>query len=87
MKIINAFRFCLETFVGERGFLLDGRELGRLMRRHGVTIRELSKRSGITQRRIREVRESGLDDAGAVRDWVEHVTGKDPGIITSAYYA
>lgn len=87
MSIIKAVRFCLETYVEPAGFLLDGGDLCRLMRRHNVTIRELSKRSGITQKRIREVRGSGLDHPGAVRDWVEHVTGKDPGQIVSAYYA
>lgn len=59
---------------------MTGKELFRLMRKHRVTIRELKARTGITLKRIRQVRESGLADANAVRDWVQAITGRDPGL-------
>ena len=60
---------------------LSGREVIRLMRRHRVTIRELSTRMDITMKRIREVRRDGLQHPGFVRDWIQHITGQDPGPI------
>ena len=56
-----------------------GKEICRLMRVNEVTIRGLSARMGITQKRIREVREHGLTDPYAIRDWVQGITGADPG--------
>ena len=58
---------------------MTGKELVSLMRKHQVTIKDLSKPMGITMKRIRQVREVGLGDANAVRDWVQMVTGQDPG--------
>ena len=58
---------------------MSGDEIRSLMRRSHVTIRELAKRIGITMKRIRDVRATGLGDANAIRDWVEAITGKDPG--------
>lgn len=49
------------------------------MRVHRVTIRELSRRMQITMKRIREIRELGLEDGYAIRDWIEGITGEDPG--------
>lgn len=60
---------------------MSGKYLIRLMRVHKVTIRDLSKRTGITLKRIRQVREQGLTNLLAVRDWIEGVTGTDPGAI------
>ena len=51
------------------------------MRVHKVTIRELSRRMQITMKRIREIRELGLDDRYAIRDWIEGITGDDPGAL------
>lgn len=59
--------------------MITGRELTSLMRSNRITIRELSGRMQITQKRIREVREGGLTDLYAIRDWVEAITGSDPG--------
>ena len=39
---------------------LTGKQLCRLMRRHGVTIRELARRMGNTQKQIRHRREHGI---------------------------
>jgi hypothetical protein len=60
---------------------MTGKQIQSLMRQHHVTIAELSKRMQIIQKRIREVREQGLTDANTVRDWVQGITGADPGPI------
>ena len=70
--------------VTQRGCLwikqeLTGEELTRLMRRHHKTIAGLAFRMGITQKRIRQVRDKGLVDANVVRDWLEAIIGEDPG--------
>lgn len=64
---------------------LSGDELCRLMRKHKKTIKQLSFLLGITCKRIREVRAKGLDDPLAVRDWLERITGEDPGPIAASY--
>ncbi len=58
---------------------LTGAELCRWMRRFRTTIRDLAQRLGMTQRRIRECRRAGLGNPHAVRDWLEAITGHDPG--------
>ncbi len=65
---------------------LSGIEVKALMRRHRKTIEELSFRMGITQKRLREVREKGLHDVYALRDWLEAVTGEDVGPLPERYY-
>jgi hypothetical protein len=40
---------------------MEGKEVARLMRKYRVTIRELSRTMGITQKRIRLRREIGLE--------------------------
>lgn len=64
---------------------LKGKELISLMRKHKVTIKRLSFRMGLPMKRIREVRAVGLNDALAVRDWIQAVTGEDPGPIPSEH--
>ena len=59
--------------------LLSGRELRALMREHRVTIRELSRRTGVTQKRIRERLRSGISQPAVIRDWVQSIIGHDPG--------
>lgn len=63
----------------DRGKAITGRQIVRLMRQNDVTIKQLSERTGITMKRIREVRFSGLSGCGAARDWVQAITGIDPG--------
>ena len=58
---------------------MEGNEVKRLMRKYRVTIRELSQRMGITQKRIRLRREIGLDGRELIRDWVQAIIGSDPG--------
>jgi hypothetical protein len=64
---------------------LTGEELRRLMRRGRKTIADLSFQMGITQKRIRVVRESGLKDGHAVRDWIEAITASDIGPLPEKY--
>ena len=62
-------------------FYLTGPTLCRLMRRQRVTIRDLAQRMAIPMSRIRQVRTSGLTDRHAARDWLEAITGQDPGML------
>ena len=50
---------------------LTGPELVSLMRKHKVTIAGLAFRLGSTQKRVRQVRETGLQDPHMIRDWIE----------------
>ena len=59
---------------------MSGTEIKRMMRAHGMTIRELSRVMDITIKRIRFVRENGIADKNIVRDWIEGITGADPGL-------
>lgn len=64
---------------------ITGKEIVSLMRKHRVTIRELSRRMQITQKRIRQVRETGLDHPGFARDWFEHIKEDELVVITKTY--
>lgn len=59
---------------------MTGKELCTLMRKHKVTIRELAKRIGVPMKRVRFRREHGMDRTLA-RDWIQAITGKDPGAL------
>jgi hypothetical protein len=61
---------------------LSGPVLCSLMRRHRCPIRLLAQRMAISMRRIRQVRQAGLPCPHAARDWVEAITGHDPGPVT-----
>lgn len=65
--------------IAQRRPTLAANDLRRLMRSHKCTIRELAQRTGISMTRIREVRSNGLVCPLAARDWIEAVTGQDPG--------
>jgi hypothetical protein len=60
---------------------LSGRDIRALMRRHRVTIRALAERLEIPMTRVRARRLQGIDDWHVIRDWVEAITGADPGAI------
>jgi hypothetical protein len=64
---------------------LRGEEVKTLMRRYHKTILQLAFVMGITQKRIRAVRSAGLLDRNAVRDWLEAITGLDPGPLPERY--
>ena len=59
--------------------ILSGAEICRLMRCNKVSIREMHRRTGLTMAGIRAVRERGLHSVYSARDWVQAITGKDPG--------
>ena len=60
---------------------LSGTEIVRLMQKHKVTIEALAFRLGTTQKRVRKIRNTKLADSLAVRDWIQAITGQDPGPI------
>jgi hypothetical protein len=60
---------------------LTGPTLCSLMRRHHVTIRELAQRMALPMTRVRLRRLQGITDRHAARDWVQAVTGVDPGLL------
>ncbi len=60
---------------------LSGHDMRRLMRRHQVTIRALAARLDIPMTRVRYRRLYGIDEWTIIRDWVEAITGVDPGAV------
>ena len=58
---------------------MNGNHIRRIMRVHKVTIRELAARMDITIKRVRHVRQHGLAENHVIRDWIEAITGRDPG--------
>jgi hypothetical protein len=57
-------------------FKLSGPEIVRLMRAHNVTIAGLSAKTQITQKRIRQIRNSQTGLVGHTAcDWFENITG------------
>jgi hypothetical protein len=76
--------------VTRRGWILmntrlTGQEVVALMRRHKKTIGGLAFIMGVSQKRIRHVRARGIDNPHAVRDWLEAITGEDPGPLPERY--
>ena len=61
---------------------MNGKQIQRLMRASRVTIRRLAARMDITMKRVRYVRKHGLLQAHVIRDWIEGITGRDPGRIS-----
>ena len=57
--------------------ILTGKQICSLMRCSRVRIRDLAVRMQITQKRIRYVREHGIADGNAARDWIEAITGDE----------
>jgi len=51
------------------------------MRRHHVTIRLLAQRLTLSMKRVRFCRQYGIADRHAARDWIEAITGQDPGLL------
>ena len=59
--------------------MLTSEDIVRLMRKHRITISVLAVKVGSSQRRVRLLRHTGLTDAAVIRDWLEAITGQDPG--------
>lgn len=64
---------------------LTGAEIVTLMRKQKVTIKAIAFRLGVTMKRVRKARLSGLQCALSVRDWIEAIAGEDPGPIPNQY--
>ena len=56
---------------------LEGRAIVGLMRKHNLTIRAFKAKCGITLKRIREVRQDGVDGLLA-HEWIFLITGRWP---------
>lgn len=52
----------------------SGPEIHRLMRLHDVSIVDLARRLGVTQKRVRHVRLNGVTGNAYCRDWYEAIT-------------
>lgn len=61
---------------------LSGIMIVRLMRRHKKTIRGISETNAITMKRVREVRDKGVEGFLA-EEWIFLITGKWPSQDTS----
>lgn len=57
---------------------LTGSEIVGAMRKFKCTIRDFNGATGITLRRIREVRRVGLADALTAVDWLQSISGIRP---------
>ena len=55
--------------------LLTGAMLQKLMRKHGVTIRELANRMGLAMTRVRHYREHGVTMPARL-DWEQAIIGE-----------
>ena len=64
---------------------LTGPDVVRLMRKHRMTIAGLALRLGFTQKRVRLIRSAGIQDPHVIRDWMEAITGEDPGPLPERY--
>lgn len=65
------------TAYAESRITMTGQELRQLMNTHKVSLRELKARTGITLKRIRQVRKAGITGF-AVLDWQEAILGYVP---------
>ena len=77
-------RYDTVTLTAKVSESLSGVDVCQLMRKHKKTISQLSFLLGVSAKRVREVRASGLQDPLAVRDWYQMITGDDPGPIPSS---
>ena len=49
------------------------------MRKHRITIPVLAVKVGLSQRRVRLLKHTGLTGAAVIREWLCAITGQDPG--------
>lgn len=86
VEVMSGFtRTIGSTKIGDFKTTLTGEDVVRLMRKHKKTIEALAFRLGTSQKRVRKARESGLSDPLVVRDWMEAITGDDPGPLPERY--
>ena len=65
---------------------ITGPTLCRLMRRRRMMIRTLAQRLGVPMTRVRLRRQQGITDRHVARDWIEAITGQDPGPLHGPVY-
>ena len=53
---------------------LSGEEIRSLMRQYRVKIEQLTKEMDITRKRVRQVRQEGVEGDAFVRDWLEAIS-------------
>ena len=58
---------------------MNGNHIRWLMRVNKLTIRALAAHMDITIKRVRHVRKHGVVEPHMIRDWIEAITGRDPG--------
>ena len=58
---------------------MTDQQIRQLMRKKNVTIRDLAARMDITIKRVRHVRKYALSEPNFIRDWLQAITGRDPG--------
>ena len=87
VEVMSGFRYTTQgKGTAERDITtLPGVEIVKLMRKHKMTIEQLAFRLGTSQKRVRQVRDKGLLDTLAIRDWIQAITGKDVGPIPKKY--
>ena len=81
VEVMSGFTQTVGADLAKLPSALSGAEIVSLMRKHKVTIEALAFRLGTTQKRVRKIRNTKLDDPLAVRDWIQAITGEDPGPI------
>lgn len=67
---------------------ITGPSVVKLMRKYNRTIRGLALSMNVSQVRIRQVREQGVNGRGMVMDWMEAITGDHLagwGVVAQAY--
>lgn len=57
---------------------IKGEEIKSLMRSQNMTIKSLAQTMGITQKRVRYVRENGLQTRHSCWEWLFAITGEEP---------
>ncbi len=84
VEVMSGFTRTLGSDATAQGSM-TGQEVVALMRKYKLTIASLAFRLGTSEKRVRQVREHGLHDPLAVRNWIEAITEKDPGPIPERY--
>lgn len=65
-----------------RAVMTSGQVRG-LMLRHHKTVKAVASKMKVPEDRVREARARGVAGAAVIRDWVQGITGKDPGRLTT----
>ena len=60
---------------------LQGSHIETLMRCYSVGIRALAQRLDVPMRWVQQVRAEGVQGEAYVRDWIQGITGLDPGAL------